>query len=92
MHYEAYIITSELLVSSCPSHINGDNMSAVHKTSRPASVLKKKKNSTCSHAVYESVAMSESFVGCVPCSVNLVDLMMKVKQRCNVLYEICDYH
>ena len=42
---------------SSPSYIYGDNMSAVHNTSRPESVLKKKCNSVSYHEVHESVAV-----------------------------------
>jgi hypothetical protein len=43
-----------------PTYIYGDNMSVVHNTQRPESVLKKKSNSICYHAIRESVAMGES--------------------------------
>ena len=46
-----------------PSYVYGDNMSVIHNTQRPESVLKKKSNSVCYHAVRESVAMSECFTG-----------------------------
>jgi hypothetical protein len=36
---------------SGPIFVYGDNMSAVHNTQRPESVLKKKSNSMCYHAV-----------------------------------------
>jgi hypothetical protein len=36
---------------SGPTFVYGDNMSAVHNTQRPESVLKKKSNSICYHAV-----------------------------------------
>ena len=49
-----------------PSYIYEDNMSVVHNTSRPESVLRKKSNSECYHAVHESVAMGESLVGHIP--------------------------
>ena len=42
---------------SGPSYIYGDNMSVVHYTSRPESVLRKKSNSLSYHAVHESVIM-----------------------------------
>jgi hypothetical protein len=42
---------------SGPTFVYGDNMSVVHNTQRPESVLKKKSNSICYHAVYESAAM-----------------------------------
>ena len=37
---------------SCPSYINGDHKSVAHTTSRPESVLRKKSNSVCYHAVH----------------------------------------
>ena len=40
-----------------PSYIYGDNMSVIHNTQKPESMLKKKSNSICYHAVCESVAM-----------------------------------
>ena len=63
---------------SGPLHIYGDNMSVVHNTSRPESVLRKKSNSGCYHAVCESVAMSESLVGHIPSKENVADLMTKI--------------
>ena len=51
---------------SGPSYMYEDNMSVVHNTSRPETVLKKKSNSVCYHAVHESVEMGESLVGHIP--------------------------
>ena len=48
---------------SGPSYIDGDNMLVVHNKSRAESVLRKKSNSVCYHAVCESVTMGESLVG-----------------------------
>jgi hypothetical protein len=48
---------------SGPTFVYWDNMSVVHNTQRPESVLKKKSNSICYHAVRESAAMGESIVG-----------------------------
>ncbi|KAL7461860.1 hypothetical protein ACHAXS_002265 [Conticribra weissflogii] len=42
------------------THIYGDSMFAINKTSKPESVLKKKCNVVCYHTVCESVAMGES--------------------------------
>jgi hypothetical protein len=42
---------------SGPTFISGDNMSVVHNTHRPESVLKKKSNSICYQAVHDSAAM-----------------------------------
>ena len=41
---------------SGPSHIYGDNMSVIHNTQRPESLLRKKSNSICYHAVREAVS------------------------------------
>ncbi|KAL7545199.1 hypothetical protein ACHAWF_014098 [Thalassiosira exigua] len=46
-----------------PSYIFGDNMSVIHNTQRPESVLKKKSNSICYHAVREAVTMGECLTG-----------------------------
>jgi len=48
---------------SGPSCIYGDNMSVIHNTQRPESMLKKKSNSICYHAICKSVAMGESLTG-----------------------------
>ena len=56
-----------------PSYIYGDNMSVVNNKSRPESVLRKKSNSVCYHAVHESVAMGESLVGHIPSKENATD-------------------
>jgi hypothetical protein len=42
-----------------PTYVYGDNMSVVHNTQRPESVLKKKRNAMCYHAVRESAEMGE---------------------------------
>jgi hypothetical protein len=42
-----------------PTYVDGDNMSVVHNTQRPESVLKKKSNTICYHPVRESAAMGE---------------------------------
>ena len=58
-------------------------MSVWHNTSRPESVLRKKSNSVCYHAVHESVAVGESLFGLIPSNENVADLMTKV---------LCDTH
>ena len=50
-----------------PTNIYGDNMSVIHNTSKPESVLKKKSNSSCYHFVREATAMKE----CLPMHVFL---------------------
>ena len=62
---------------SGPSYVYGDKMSVIH-TSRPESVLRKKSNSVCYHAVHESVTMGESLVGHIPSKENIADLLTKV--------------
>ncbi|KAL7540108.1 LOW QUALITY PROTEIN: hypothetical protein ACHAWF_008209 [Thalassiosira exigua] len=80
-----------------PSYIFGDNMSVVHNTQRPESVLKKKSNSICYHAVREAVAMGECLTGHISTHHNYADLLTKVlsgeKRRRlvgGVLYDIYD--
>ena len=61
-----------------PSYFYGDNMSVIHNTQKPESVLKKKSNSVCYHAVRESVAMGEMVTSHVKSQDNLGDLATKV--------------
>jgi hypothetical protein len=61
-----------------PAYVYGDNMSIIHSTQRPESVLKKKSNSVCYHYCRESVAMGETFTGHVPTKQNPADLCKKV--------------
>jgi hypothetical protein len=42
---------------SAPPFVYGDKIYNVHNTQRPESVLKKKSNSICYHAVHESAVM-----------------------------------
>ncbi|KAL7425539.1 hypothetical protein ACHAXH_000044 [Discostella pseudostelligera] len=69
---------------SGPSYIFGDNMSVIHNTQRPESVLKKKNNSICYHAIPESVAMGECKTGHIKTEDNLADLLTKVLYGCNL--------
>ena len=63
-----------------PVYTYGDNMSAIHNTSKPESQLKKKSDSICYHAVRESVASgeSESLTTHISTHNNLSDLLIKV--------------
>jgi hypothetical protein len=61
-----------------PTYVYGDNMSVVHNTHRPESVLKKKSNSMCYHEVLESDDMGESIIGHVPSVENPADICTKV--------------
>jgi hypothetical protein len=60
-----------------PTYVYGDNMSMVHNTQRPESVLKKKSNTLCYHAVRESISMGESIIGHVPSETNPSDIFTK---------------
>jgi hypothetical protein len=46
-----------------PTSICGGNLSVVHNAQRPESVLSKKSNSICYHAVSGSATMRESLIG-----------------------------
>jgi hypothetical protein len=63
---------------SGPTFVYGDNMSVVHNTQMPESILKKKSNSICYHAVRESAAMGESIIGHVPSLDNPACICTKV--------------
>ena len=56
----------------------GDNMSVIHNTQRPESVLKKKSNSICYHMIRESVAMGETLTGHIASKDNRADLASKL--------------
>ena len=80
-----------------PLYICGDSLSVLHNKSKQESVLRKKSNSICYHAVCESVAMGESLVGYIPSKENIADLLTKVihgeKRRylvSKILYDIHD--
>ena len=61
-----------------PTYTYGDNMSVIHNTQRPESVLKKKSNSVCYHAVRESVAMDEMRTSHIRSEFNAADICTKV--------------
>ena len=63
---------------SGPSYIYGDSMSVIHNTQRPESMLKKKSNSICYHAISKSVAMGESLTAHIGTNENVGDLAMEV--------------
>jgi hypothetical protein len=63
---------------SGPSYIYGDNMSVIPNTQQPESMLKKKSNSICYHAVQESVAMGKSLTGHIGTNENVGNLAWKV--------------
>jgi hypothetical protein len=83
---------------SGPIFVNGYNMYVVHNTQRPESVLKKKSNSICYHAVCESSAMGESTIGHVPSVDNPADICTKIVPGVHkrnhlirlLLHDLCD--
>ena len=85
---------------SGPSYIYGDYMSVVHNTQRPESMLWKKSNSVCYHAIRELVIMGECLTTHVRTHLNSADIGRKVLpggQKRNwliimVLYDITDDH
>ena len=84
---------------SGPSFSYEDNMSVIHNTQRPASVLKKKYNSICYHTCRESIAMDEMLTGHDRSENNLADLATKVlgegtKRNClisHLLHDLTEY-
>ena len=62
------------------SFVYGDNMSVIHNTSKPESMLKKKSNSICYHFVRECAAMGEIRTGHIPTDQNCADLATKLIQ------------
>jgi hypothetical protein len=60
-----------------PTYVYGDNMSVVHNTQRPESVLKKKNNAICYHAVRESATVGGAIIGHVPSVNNPADICTK---------------
>jgi hypothetical protein len=63
---------------SGPLHIYGDNMSVIHNTQRPESMLKKKSNSIRCHGIRKAVAMGECLTGHVSTHNNPADICTKV--------------
>jgi hypothetical protein len=95
LHYKLIMMG---VVLSGPTFVYGDSISVVHNTHRPESVLKKKSNSMCYHAVRESAAMGESIIVHVPSVDNPADICTKVvpggKKRNHLsrllLHDLCD--
>ena len=85
---------------SGPSFVYGDNMSVIHNTQRPESMLQKKSNSIYYHAIREAVAMNELLTGHVSTHHNPADIATKVVpggQQRNylvglVLYDVMEYN
>ncbi len=60
------------------TNIYGDSMSVINNTSKPISLLKKKKNAVCYHTICESVTMCEYLTTQIDGEENPADLLMKV--------------
>jgi hypothetical protein len=83
---------------SGPTYVYGENMSVLHNTQQPESVLEKKSNSICYHAVHEYAVMGEALIGHVPSVENPADICTKVVpggQKRNhlirlLLHDLCD--
>ena len=81
-----------------PSYVYGDNMSVINNTQEPESVLKKKSNSICYHAIREAVAMGEILTTHIATGENVADLATKVIMNRpkrdhligKLLFDICD--
>ena len=58
-----------------PSYVYCDNQSVIFSTSRPESILKKKSNYICYHAVRELVTMGESRTCHAPTALNKSDML-----------------
>ena len=63
---------------SGPTYTYGDNLSVIHNTQRPESVLRKKSNSICYHVIRESVGMEEILTAHIRTAENPADLGTKV--------------
>jgi hypothetical protein len=81
-----------------PTFVYWDNMSVVHNTQWPESVLKKRSKSICYHATCESADMGESIIGYVPSVDNPAYICPRVVpcgQKQNhlillLLHDLCD--
>jgi hypothetical protein len=95
LHYKLRMMGVAL---SGPTYVYGENMSVVHNIWRPESVLKKKSDSICYHAVLESAVRGVSIIGHVPSVDNPADICTKVVpggQKRNhlihlLLHDLCD--
>jgi hypothetical protein len=63
---------------SGPSYIYGDNMSVIHNTQRPETMLKKKSNLICYHVICKAVAMGKCLTGHVSIHNNPAHICTKV--------------
>ncbi len=63
LRWQCYKLRMMGVAISGPSYIYGDNMSVIHNTQHPESVLKKKLNAICYRAIREAVAMGKCLTG-----------------------------
>ena len=75
LRYKLSIMGVPILV---PLLIYGDNIQVIHNTQRPESILNKKSNSICYHAMRESVEMKEILTGNVLSVDNSLDISTNV--------------
>jgi hypothetical protein len=61
-----------------PTYCYGDNISVIHNTQTPKSLLKKKSNSICYHFCREVVAMGEVMTAHIRSETNPVDICTKL--------------
>ena len=61
-----------------PTYVYGDNMSVIHNTQKPESVLKKKSNSICYHYIRECIAMGEALTAHIRSEDNPADICTKL--------------
>ena len=78
-----------------PTCTCGDNMSVIHNTQRPESMLKKKSNSICYHALREAAAMKEILTSHIRSENNPADACAKIitsKSKRDTLVRLTLYH
>jgi hypothetical protein len=74
----SYILRMMVVAISEPSYIYGNNMSVIHNIQCPKSMLKKKSNSFCYHAIRKTVAMGKYLTGRVITNDNPADICTNV--------------
>ena len=61
-----------------PTNVYGDNMSVIHNTQKPESILKKKNHAICYHFIREAVAMDEIRTAHIGTNDNPADIATKI--------------
>jgi hypothetical protein len=95
LHYKLRMLGVPLIG---PCYVYGGNMSVIHNTQRPESMLKNKSNSICYNVVRESAAMGKCIMTHVRSENNPGDMCTKVipagMKRCHLdgmlLFDLCD--